>query len=61
MTIRTYLAELHPLVGLPATFGWEHYLRGHGGMLRIGTGYAFWAVLQIVTIVVGGVAWEMLP
>jgi hypothetical protein len=58
---RTYLEELPKISGFPSTSGWEHYLQKNVHTLRVITAYAFWAVLQVITIVVGVVSWRMLP
>ena len=56
-----YIEKLDQLAGIPLGFGWEQHHRGHGQRLRVVTAYAFWSALQLITLLVAVIAWQVLP
>lgn len=61
-TADEYLDSLPKPNGLSPTLWWESYLpKQRGDKLRVTTAYAFWLVLQSVTILIGVVSWKILP
>ena len=60
-SIRVYLDELQKQAGIPGSFGWEHYVIANGHALRVTTAKAYWAILQVGSILIGIAACWRLP